>query len=198
MTVDPGVITPGLINRIKNILLTPQEEWNRIADEPADVPKIYVDYVLPLAVLAALCGFIGMTVFGLMGVHRGLEQGLIDAVVRVVCTLIGVFLVAFITNALAPTFSSQQDIGQAHKLAAYGWTGTLIGGLFSLVPLLGILGGLAGLVYSFVLFYIGLPRLMKTPEDKRIGYFVTILIAAIVVFFVIGYIAAASQKLMPG
>jgi hypothetical protein len=60
-----------------------------------------------------------------------------------------------------------------------------LGGIFSIIPLLGILGILCGL-YSLYLLYLGLPLLMKTPEDKTLPYTVVVIIAAIVLFVIVG------------
>src|SRR5262245_19860553 len=159
MTIDPnlGAAAPALIDRIKNILLTPQSEWDRIAAEPADVNKLYMGYVLPLAALSAICTFIGMSIFGIMGFRIGIVPGAVTAVVQVLMALVGVFVLAFVTNALAPTFGSQQDMGQAHKLAAYSSTAGFLAGVFTLFPPLSMLA-IVGL-YSLALLYIGLPRL---------------------------------------
>jgi hypothetical protein len=197
MTVDPSNVgSSGLIDRVKNILITPQAEFDRIAGEPADVSKIYMGYLLPLAALAAICAFIGMSFIGVLGIRIGIVPGLIGALVQVVMALVGVFVVAFITNALAPSFGSQQDMGQAHKLIAYSWTAAFLAGVFAIFPPLAILGILG--LYSFALLYIGLPRLMKTPEDKRIGYFITIIIVAIVAFIVIGVVAGSLRTMTGG
>ncbi len=198
MTTDPnlGASAPGLVDRIRNILLTPQAEWDRISYEPADVSKLYMGYVLPLAAVSALCAFVGMTMFGMMGIRIGIAPGLVGAVLQVIMAMVGVFVLAFVTNALAPTFGSQQNIGQAHKLAAYGCTAFFLAGIFTLFPPLSILA-LVGL-YSFVLIYIGLPRMMKTPEDKRIGYFITIIIVSIVVGIVLNYVMANLIRMIPG
>lgn len=197
MTMDPtGAAASGLIERAKNILLTPQAEWQKIAAEPADVNKIYTGYVLPLAAFAAVCGFIGMAFIGVLGWRVGLVPGLIGAVIQTVMGLASVFVLAFITNALAPSFGSRQDMGQAHKLAAYGSTAFFVAGVFAIFPPLGILA-LAGL-YSFALIYIGLPRLMGTPEDKRLVYLIVIIVVAIVVGFVLNMVVAQVMLMVPG
>lgn len=195
MTVDPnlGASAPGLVDRIRNILLTPQSEWDRISNEPADVSKLYMGYVLPLAVLLAVCTFVGMALF----VRIGIVTGFAEAILQVIRALVMVFVVAFIINALAPTFGSQQNLGQAHKLAAYSFTALFVSGVSLLIPLLGILV-LAGLVYSLALLYIGLPRMMKTPEDKRIGYFITIIVVCIVVGIVLNFVMANVIRMVPG
>ena len=51
--------------------------------------------------------------------------------------------------------------------------------------ILGILG-----LYSIYLLYLGLPVLMKAPAEKAGGYTVAVVVAAIVLFFVIGVIGA--------
>jgi hypothetical protein len=198
MTTEPnvGAAAPGLVNRIKNILLTPQAEWDRIAGEPADVGKLYTGYVLPLAALAAICGFIGLSLVGVMGFRVGIVPGLIGAVIQVVMGLVGVFVLAFVTNMLAPTFGSQQDMGQAHKLAVYSSTAGFLAGVFAILPPLAMLA-IVGL-YSFVLLYIGLPRLMKTPEDKRIGYFITIIVVCIVIGIVLNVVMISARGMIPG
>ena len=198
MTIDPnlGASAPGLVDRIRNILLTPQAEWDRISGEPADVSKLYMGYVLPLAALSALCAFVGMSVFGIMGIRIGIVPGLVGAILQVVMALVGVFVLAFVTNALAPTFGSQQNIGQAHKLAAYSSTAGFLAGVFALFPPLAILALLG--IYSLVLLYIGLPRMMKTPEDKRIPYFVTIIVVCIVVGIVLNFLMLSVRGMLPG
>lgn len=197
MTIDPtNVSGNNLIERIKNVLLTPQAEFDRIAAEPADVNKLYIGYALPLAVLAALCGFIGMSIFGIMGLRVGIVPGLVGAVLQVVMALAGVFVLAFVTNALAPSFGSQQDQGQAHKLAVYASTASFLASVFTIFPPLAMLA-IVGL-YSLALLFIGLPRLMKTPEDKRIGYFATIIVVCIVVGIVMSVVLGSVRAMIPG
>lgn len=203
MTVDPtsaGSASTGLIDRVKNILLTPQAEFDRIAAEPADVNKIYIGYVLPLVVISAICSFIGLSLIGYsmmgVGIKIPIVTGVVMAALRVVTGLAGVYILAMIANALAPSFGSQQDMGKAHQLAAYGSTAGFVAGIFAIFPPLAILGILG--LYSLVLYYIGLPRLMKTPDDKRIGYVITLIVIAIVVSFVIGAIVGAVQMSMMG
>lgn len=197
MTIDPtGAAASGLFDRIKNILLTPQAEWDKIAGEPADVNKIYMGYVLPLAVFAAVCGFIGMAFIGVFGWRVGIVPGLIGAIVQAAMGIVSVLIMAFIANALAPTFGSRQDMGQAHKLAAYGSTAFFVAGVFSIFPPLAILA-LVGL-YSFALIYIGMPRVMGTPQDKRAGYLIALIVIAIVIGIVLNMVVGRVLLMVPG
>lgn len=191
-TEQPSVVSGGngLVDRVKNIILKPNTEWERIAAEPGDVAKLYTGYVLPLAALSAICMAIGLAVFGIgafmVVIHYSLVDAIVAGIIRFVTAMVGIFVLGIIINALAPTFGSQKDQVQAHKVAAYSSTAGLLAGVFMIFPALGVLG-LLGL-YSLVLLYLALPRVMKTPEDKRIGYFVSIIVACIVVGIVIGVI----------
>lgn len=191
MTIDPtNAGANGLVDRAKNILLTPKAEWEKIAAEPFDLPKLYTGYVVPLAALAAVCGFIGMSLVGMsafgMSYRVPIVTGIVQAVVQIALSTAMVYVMALVTNALAPNFGSQQDVERAHKLAAYGCTAGFLAGVFAILPPLALLG-LVGL-YSLYLIYVGLPVMMKTPQDKVIGYVVVIVLVTIVIGVVVNLV----------
>ncbi|HSX56355.1 MAG TPA: Yip1 family protein, partial [Sphingomonas sp.] len=111
------------------------------------------------------------------------------AVIGYVLALVSAFLLAKIIDALAPSFGGQKNPVQAMKVAAYSGTAAYLAGIFQLIPALAILGILG--LYSLYLLYLGLPRLMKAPEDKAMGYTVVTVIVAIVLFVVVGAVTAA-------
>lgn len=184
----------GLFQRAKDILLKPKENWPVIAAEPATVQSIYVPYVLLLAAIGPLAGLVGGQVFGItfLGVtyHPPLAGALVSAVLSYGLTLASVFLLALVIDGLAPSFGGQKDQIQALKVAAYAGTAGWVGGIFGLIPALAIIGALFGL-YGLYLLYLGLPVLMKAPEDKALGYAAVVIVVAIVLFLVVGAIVAA-------
>ena len=180
-----------IVSRVKNILVTPQTEWPVIDAEPSSVESIYRDYVIYLAAIPAIASFIGMSLVGfsvpVLGTVRvGLFAGLFGAVVSFAMQLVGVYVLALITDYLAPNFSGQKNFLNALKLAAYSLTAAWLAGIFAILPALSILGILG--LYSFYLFYVGLPVLMKSPQDKTLLYAGAILVAGIVVNLLIGLI----------
>ena len=44
----------ALVDRVKNILLSPRTEWPVIDAEPATVASLYTGYIMPLAAIPAL------------------------------------------------------------------------------------------------------------------------------------------------
>jgi hypothetical protein len=78
---------------------------------------------------------------------------------------------------------------QALKLVAYSETPVWIAGVLGIVPALGMIAGLVGALYAIYIFYLGLPVMMKTPQDKVIPYMVVSAIVVIVLAVVAGAIA---------
>ncbi len=180
----------GLIERAKNILLTPKTEWDVVAAEKTPTAALITGYVLPLAAVAALAGFIGMSfVSSLFGAKIGILWGLGMFAFNLVMAVVSVFIVGLIIDALAPSFGGQKDNDQALKAAAYTYTPVWVAGIAGIIPVLGGLVMLLGAIYAIYLLYLGLPKLMKNPEDKTVGYTAVVIIVAIVVSVIISAIA---------
>ncbi|NUN59574.1 MAG: YIP1 family protein [Burkholderiaceae bacterium] len=186
-----------IIERVKSILFQPTPTWATIEAEPADVAGLYTRYLMVLAAIPAVCGFIGMSLIGMgafgVSLRVPVVAGLANMVVSYVLSLVGVFVLALIVDALAPRFGGQKSSIQALKLAVYASTAAMLGGVFSLLPSLAMLGLLAAL-YSIYLLYVGLPVLMKNPPEKTLAYTAVVLVAAIVMGLVMG---AVSSVFMP-
>jgi hypothetical protein len=183
----------SIVDRAKNIIMRPKAEWPVIDAEPDTIGDIYRRYVIVLAAIPPLAGVIGMLVFGIraFGITYRPPAGYVitNAVVQYVLSLVMVYVLALIIEALAPSFGGTKDRVKAFKVAAYGATAGWLAGIFGLIPNLAFLG-LLGL-YSLYLYYTGLPVLMKVSQDKAIGYVLAVIVAAVVLFFVVGYITAA-------
>jgi len=190
MATNPtGGTHAPLIQRVKNILTTPKTEWPVIDSEPATIAGIYKNYVMILAAIGPICMLIGLLVFGMPLVTFSMGYLLAQAVITYVMALIGCYVLALIIDALAPTFGGTKDMVKAFKVAAYSSTAAWVVGIFYLLPLLAILGIIGGL-YSLYLLYLGLPVLMRTPADKAVVYTVAVIVAAIVIYIVIGAITS--------
>ena len=184
---------PSIVDRAKNICLTPNTEWPVIAAEPASAATLVSGYVVPLAAIGAISGFIGGSLIGhtlpLLGTYRvPLFSGLVVALFTFCMAIVGVFVLSLVINALAPTFGGEQNSTQALKLAVYSYTPAWIAGVLQIVPLLGIFAIFAAL-YGLYLLYLGLPRLMKVAEDKAVAYTAVVVVCAIVLSVIITVIA---------
>lgn len=184
-------LRPNLVDRVKNIILKPNEEWPRIAAEPDSIADIYRRHVLPLAAIGPVCMVLGSLLFAssMYGVYAPAIGWLIgNAIVQYVLTLVGVYLLALVIDALAPTFSATSGRVAAFKVAAYSATASWLCGIFWLLPPLLFLT-LLGL-YSIYLLYLGLQHVMNAPKDKAVAYVAVVFVAVIIALVMIRALAA--------
>lgn len=183
--MDIGKIT----ERVKAILTTPRTEWPVVAAEPATVGSLYSNYILIVAALPAIAQFIKGSLIGVGGfgitVRTPIAMGLVGMVLQYLLSLVVVYVVALIINALAPTFGGQKDQVQALKTIAYAWTAGWVAGIFVIIPWLGWLIAVAGTIYGIYLLYLGLPHTMKCPPEKAGGYTAVSVIIAFVLSWIV-------------
>ena len=182
----------GLVDRVKNILLSPKQEWVVIDGEAATVGSLYTGYIIPLAAIGPICQAIGYSVFGIrlpfVGTWRTpIGSAVTSAIVTYVLTLVGVYVLGLIIDNLAPTFSGTRSSVQALKVATYSYTAAWVCGIFALIPGLRFLTILG--LYSLYLLYLGLPVLMKSPKEKALAYTAVVIIVGIIISVVIGVVA---------
>jgi Yip1 domain len=174
----------GLIERVKNIVLSPRSEWPVIAPEPTSIAQLYTGYVMPLAALAAVMSFIHMAIIGMRVPFAGVTRmpigsGLGYAILSFGIDLMGLFLVGLIINGLAPTFGGSSDRRQALKVAAYSFTPAWLSSVLALSPILPTLLQWIALFYGIYVLYLGLPVLMRSPPDRAFGYTVTVVLCTL-------------------
>lgn len=184
----------NLFERAKNILISPKTEWEVIKNEQSTVADLFTKYALILALIPAVAGFIGQSLIGIsLGPFGSFKvpvvNGLIYAVLYYVLSLAGIYLVAFIVDALAPSFGATKDMVSSLKVVIYSYTAVWVAGIFQIIPVLAILGILG--LYSLYLLYLGLNIVKGSPSDKVVGYTVVVVIITIVVYFIIGAIVGA-------
>ena len=179
-----------LIARVQAILTRPKTEWHAIEAEQTSIKELYVGYILLLAAIGPLAGFLKMSIFGInvpvMGTYRvGIGASLGNMLLSYVLGLAGVYLMALIVDMLAPTFGGRKDQVQALKTVAYAYTAAWVAGAGQLLPWVGVLILLAGSVYSIYLLYLGLPVTMQCPPDKVKGYTALTIVVAVILSVII-------------
>ena len=184
----------NIVARAKEIQLTPKQAWSVIEAEQTDTATLYTQYIMILAAIQAVAGFIGMSLIGVGGFGVSIRVPLITGLVQMVLgyglTLAMVYVLALIADALAPNFGGQKSGMNALKLVAYSSTADMVGGIFALIPALGPLTLLAAL-YSLYLLYLGVPTMMKVPQEKALPYTAVLVVCAIVVGVVVGAVLSA-------
>lgn len=176
----------NLVDRAKNIMLSTKTEWDAVANEEPNIQQILMSYVLPLALIPTIATIIGWGVVGMFG-FTSFTYGIAMGLVQLLNAFISVLLAAFIIDALSTSFGSQKNLGRAVQLVAYSMTPIWVAGILNILPTIGWLAGLIGL-YGLYILFLGLTPIMKTPEDKRVGYLIVSIIILMVVYFVVAMI----------
>ena len=184
----------ALIERVQAILLKPKLTWPVIAAEGGDVASLYSRYIVILAAIPAIASFIGLAVLGVGGFGVTMRLPIVAALghmlVSYALTLVMVFVLALIVDALAPTFGGTKNRMAALKVVAYSMTAVWVAGILGVLPALGALAALVGLVWTVYLLYTGLPVLMRTPADKAGAYTAVVIVCGIVAGLVVGAVSA--------
>ena len=184
----------NLVQRVINILTKPKEEWLMIANEQPNTMKLVGGYALILALIPALSAFIkyGIIGFSFMGyTTRSLGSGIQNGLVQLLSAVIGVYLLAWVIELLAPSFFSKKDFGRSLQLAVYASTPQWVAGILMLFSttmsmLISILG-----LYAIYLLAVGMPVILGTPKDKVVGYVVLTIVAMIVIGLVMALVLGA-------
>lgn len=178
----------NLIERVKNILITPKTEWDVINGESATPQSLLMSYVIPLAVVAAA----GPLLTGLLWAGAwGFKYYLISAIIALVAQVVGFYVSTIIIDLLAPSFGSEKDINKSAQLVAYSGTPSYVASLLSFIPVIGFLISIAGWVYGIYIMYLGIGPLKKTPEDKKVVYMIVAFVIMIAIYFIVAAILGA-------
>ena len=179
-----------LVDRVKNILVTPKSEWPVIAGETATVQSLYAGYIVILAAI----GPIAMALrFGVYGFGIGV------AVVSYAVALVMAYVLAWVIDALAPSFGGEKNLVRGLQLVAYSFTAAWLGGIFHLLGNLGGLISLAATIYSIYTFYLGAPVLKKCSAEKAVVFTIVVVIAAVLLGAVLSWalFAAVGSGMYP-
>jgi hypothetical protein len=191
----------NLVDRVKNILLSPKTEWPVIEQEQTDIKTLYLSYIMILAAIPAIATIISSLLIGGMvgavagraGLGAGMTGGFAvgHALVSYVISLVVIFVVALIVDALAPTFGGTKSQINALKLVAYSATAGWVASIATVIPILGWIVAIIGSLYGIYLLYLGLPVLMKCPQDKAVVYLVVVVIVYLVLSWILSAILLA-------
>lgn len=168
----------------------PDSEWDSIRREHEKPISLYIGYVLTLAAIGPICGFISTAYFGWsIDGDRVIKLTEVSAaqlsILSYLAILAGVFALGWAIDWMATTYGarSEDDKSNGVALAAYAATPLFLSGFALLypVPWFNALVMLAAAAYAGYLIYDGLPIVMGIPTDQAVFYAGAILTVALVI-----------------
>ena len=188
---------PKLIAQTKLIIRHPRTCWDSLSQENDTPQIIYVKVVLPLACVGAIATVIGFQVFGFptfWGTWRpGLIASFVQQTLYVLVMCAALYGDAWVLNKLAPQFMAKISVERAFSLAAYSAVPSLVGELLGILPPLRPIAALLS-VYSFVVFFYGVRKMVEPASDytggaftdRQNAFFAAAVVATIVVHAIAG------------
>lgn len=158
---------------IKPLLSSPADGWLVIKKANLSVRDVYIRYVIPLALITPICGFIGATqigwpVAGADKLFMTSDSAFRIAVFSFIAILVAIMMIGKLVQWMGQTYEAQQPLSRCVNLAAFCISPLLMIGVATLYPPLWFiyLLGLPALGYSVFLLYTGVPIMMEISRDR--------------------------------
>lgn len=179
----------------------PNFAWTDIRREEEAHPRHYLAHLLLLALIPAVCLFLGTTYVGwslAAGeiVRLSTASALQLSIMLYVAIVVGVAVIGGFIRWMSRTFDARPTLNQCIGFAAYTVTPFFVAGIAGLYPSrwLAILVLGAASVYSTFLLFVGLPTFMHERKEQGLLYsacvwgvgllvMVTILVSMILLWF---------------
>lgn len=159
--------------------LSPTPPWLVVARE----------HTLPLLIGSAL---ISIVLLVLIPPPGGQADGpsMVDitslVVVRIFVNFFLLLVMAGVLGFLAGMFQGSTNFNSAYVLTALSMTPLYLGEAVLPIPLLGPMAAMAGLVYSIVILYKGVPRALMVPQTSRGRHFLMSMVLLFVIWVFAG------------
>lgn len=179
-----------LVSRVRGVITNPKET---LAEHMRPVPPWSVvtrEHVLPLLVVSGLIASLIFLAFAPIGQTPGmpapdLMEVLRGFVLRIVINLIALVVVTVVIGVMAILFDGQPRFNGAFTLVALAMTPLYLTEAVAFLPLIGPILFVAGLVYSLMILYQGVPMALQVPDNKRVFHFVLTMATTVVLMVVI-------------
>lgn len=173
-------------------VISPQSLWNDMLDDNRKWSDSLKSPILIFVGVVALLSAVMMVLFGyqipFMGVVRPtIGQIMLQAVGSVVIYAISISIMSWVAVYLSKRVGGIENQNKAIWMLFLVSIPSLLGQAFATVPMIGLLLSLGLGIYSAVLFYKAIPIFMEVPLEKRLGYFIVMILASIVVSLVLHF-----------
>ena len=163
-----------MIQHTFGLLVRPSAQWRTVADLPESSFKTLVLYPCFLAILPAVAWFYGTSQVGWTVGEHGETIKLTTQSARQICILFYLTMVAcvaiigFFIHWMSDTYGAESSLTRGIVIAGLTATPLFIAGLVGFYPLLwlDLLVGVAAVSWSVYLMYLGIPIIMKIPEER--------------------------------
>ncbi len=180
----------NVVDRIKQVVLTPAKAWPAIEGEQASAKEVLIPYVLVLAGISAFGQFLTDWIWGISS-FGGALLGLVRAFIVAIA---GTFLMAWLAKVLAPMFGGRGSFDSGYRLVGYAFTASWLAALVSVVPLIGFIVALGAVCWSIYTLYLGAPVVMMiASKTKTLGYTAALVVSGLLIGMILAMLLGSSM-----
>jgi hypothetical protein len=163
-----------MIQHTFGLLTRPSAQWKTVADLPESSFKTLVLYPWFMAILPAVAWYYGTTQVGWSVGEHGEIIKLTTQSARQICILFYLTMVAcvaiigYFIHWMSDTYGAESSMTKGMVIASLTATPLFIAGLTGFYPLLWLdmLVGVVAVCWAVYLMYLGIPIVMKIPEER--------------------------------
>jgi len=168
-------------------LTNPQQTWTDYLGENPPWQRTLVELTAPLFIVSMVLSVLFSRMMGGFSPY-GMGRSLLGAlVIALVLGAVGFLIAVLVFNWLAGVFQGKSDFSRAFAAFSLAvipaWLAGIVG---SLIPWIGPLISLAGVIVSLVFVYRVIPLALEVPDPKRVVHFIVSFIVVFVINLVIG------------
>lgn len=178
-----------MIQHTFGLLVKPASQWRAISELPESTLKTLLLYPCILAIFPAVAWYYGTSVVGWTVGEHGESIKLTPESARQICILFYITMVTCVAiigysiHWMASTYGAQSTITRGIVTAGLIATPLFVAGLTGFHPVLwlDLLLGVIAVSWSVYLMYLGIPIMMKIPEERGFLFSSAVLAIAMVI-----------------
>lgn len=180
-----------MIGNALGLLFKPKTQWQAIADKDSFSLISSVFYTAILAIIPAVAWLYGVTEIGwAVGdgdrIRMTWDSATIIIILFYITMVLAVCAIGYMIHWMSKTYGTDSSTAKGIAIAGFSATPLFIAGAIGFLPVfwLALLLGVSAVSYAVYLLYLGIPIVMKIPEER--GFLFSSAVIAICLVFLIG------------
>lgn len=181
-----------MIGNLLGLLFRPKTQWHSIAANNSYSLPASVIYTLLLACLPAVAWFYGTTVIGWSvgdgDIIRMTAESATTIIVLFYFTMVvSVMVIGYMIHWMSKTYGADSSTAKGIAIASFSATPLYIAGAVGFMPVfwLALLIGVSAVSYAVYVLYLGIPIVMKIPEERGFLFSSAVLAFCMVILMII-------------
>ena len=175
-----------------SILVNPKSTWDKVANMPKDAADLGMIYSTLLAIIPAASFYYGTTQVG-WTVGDGLPTKLtVESANRMIplfylAQVGAIFGIGWFIHWMSETYGADSSLTKGIRISGLTATPLFLAGIVGITPqlIVDFTVGIIAVTWSTYLLYIGIPRVMKIPEERGFLFSSAIIAVCLVAIVVI-------------